>query len=68
MLLEQLVQKTGITKYHLLDGDGDAAEVVRRVGKDLAPRRSILHFWALARMGILPSTILRLILKPRSRI
>ena len=34
MLLEQLVQNTGITRYHLLDGDGDAAEVVRRVGKD----------------------------------
>lgn len=31
MLLEQLIQKTGISKYHLLDGDGDAAEVVRRV-------------------------------------
>lgn len=32
MLLEQLIQKTGITQYHLLDGDGDALEVVRRVG------------------------------------
>jgi glucosamine-6-phosphate deaminase len=39
MLLEQLIQKTGIVKYHLLDGDGDAPEVVRRVGKvlDSAP-------------------------------
>jgi len=36
MLLEQLIQKTGITKYHLLDGDADAAEVVRRVGAALA--------------------------------
>ena len=32
MLLEQLIHKTGIVKYHLLDGDGDAAAVVARVG------------------------------------
>jgi len=37
MLLEQLVQKTGIANYHLLDGDAaDPLEVVRRVGKELA--------------------------------
>jgi glucosamine-6-phosphate deaminase len=37
MLLEQLVRKTGISNYHLLDGDApDPAEVVRRVGKQLA--------------------------------
>src|SRR5579862_2899791 len=36
MLLEQLIHKGGVTKYHLLDGDGDAAEVVTRVGKALA--------------------------------
>jgi glucosamine-6-phosphate deaminase len=36
MLLEQLVRKTGIVNYHLLDGDAPAAEVVRRVGKQLA--------------------------------
>jgi glucosamine-6-phosphate deaminase len=37
MLLEQLVRKTGIANYHLLDGDTpDPAEVVRRVGKQLA--------------------------------
>src|SRR5271166_5570225 len=37
MLLEQLIQKTGITKYHLLDGDAaDPLEVVSRVGKQLA--------------------------------
>jgi glucosamine-6-phosphate deaminase len=37
MLLEQLVQKTGIAHYHLLDGDAaDPAEVVRRAGKQLA--------------------------------
>jgi glucosamine-6-phosphate deaminase len=37
MLLEQLIQKTGIVHYHLLDGDtNDPSEVARRVGKELA--------------------------------
>jgi len=37
MLLEQLVQKTGIKRYHLLDGDAaDPDAVVREVGKQLA--------------------------------
>jgi len=35
MLLDQLIKKTGITKYHLLDGDAHPAEVLRRVGKEL---------------------------------
>ena len=35
MLLDHLIKKTGITKYHLLDGDTDPSEVVRRVGKEL---------------------------------
>jgi glucosamine-6-phosphate deaminase len=34
-LLERLIQKTGITDYHLLDGNGEPSEVVRRVGKIL---------------------------------
>jgi glucosamine-6-phosphate deaminase len=37
MLLEQLVAKTGIKKYHLLDGDAaDPAGVVQDVGRQLA--------------------------------
>ena len=36
MLLEQLIQKTGITRYHLLDGDADAPDVVRRASATLA--------------------------------
>src|SRR5439155_10869523 len=37
MLLEQLVRKTGIVNYHLLDGDADdPGEVARRVGRELA--------------------------------
>ena len=37
MMMEQLVSKTGITHYHLLDGDAaDPAMVAREVGKELA--------------------------------
>jgi len=34
-LQERLIQKTGITKYHLLDGEQDPAEVMRRTGQAL---------------------------------
>jgi glucosamine-6-phosphate deaminase len=51
MLLEQLVEKTGITKYHLLDGDGDAVEVVRRVGKDLASAPIDIAFLGIGENG-----------------
>jgi glucosamine-6-phosphate deaminase len=34
-LLERLIHKVGITRFHLLDGSGDPAEVVRRVGEEL---------------------------------
>jgi glucosamine-6-phosphate deaminase len=37
MLVEQLVRKTGVVDYHLLDGDAaDPLEVTRRVGAHLA--------------------------------
>jgi len=36
MLVEQLIRKTGIQKYHLLDGDAaNPSEVVHRVGREL---------------------------------
>lgn len=35
-LLERLIQKTGIKKYHLLDGDAHPEEVCRSVGKALS--------------------------------
>ncbi len=34
-LLERLIRKVRIPKYHLLDGDGNASEVVRGVGEAL---------------------------------
>ena len=36
ILLERLIQKTGMTKYHLLYGESDPSETIRRVGGDLA--------------------------------
>jgi glucosamine-6-phosphate deaminase len=34
-LLERLIQKTGIKKYHLLDGEADPVEICRSVGRAL---------------------------------
>jgi glucosamine-6-phosphate deaminase len=36
ILLERLIHKTGIVKYHLLDGDTDPLDMIRRVAGDLA--------------------------------
>lgn len=35
-LLERLIQRTGISKYHFLEGDGDVPKIVRMVGAELA--------------------------------
>src|SRR5437868_1462061 len=51
MLLEQLVHKTGVTKYHLLDGDGDVAEVVRREGAALASAPVDIAFLGIGENG-----------------
>jgi glucosamine-6-phosphate deaminase len=34
-LLEKFIRKVSLTQYHLLDGDGDVVEVIRRVGESL---------------------------------
>jgi len=34
-LLERLIRKTGMTRYHLLDGEHDAARVAERVGQEI---------------------------------
>jgi len=36
ILLERLIQKTGITKYHLLDGETDPLGTIRRIAGELA--------------------------------
>jgi glucosamine-6-phosphate deaminase len=52
MLLEQLVQKTGMADYHLLEGDAaDPLEVVRRVGKQLASMPVDIAFLGIGENG-----------------
>ncbi|MGA8430200.1 MAG: glucosamine-6-phosphate deaminase [Candidatus Sulfotelmatobacter sp.] len=52
MLLEQLVEKAGISNYHLLDGDAaDPLEVVRRVGKQLASLPVDIAFLGIGENG-----------------
>jgi glucosamine-6-phosphate deaminase len=52
MLLEQLVRKTGIRNYHLLDGDArDPAEVARRVGEELASAPVDVAFLGIGENG-----------------
>jgi glucosamine-6-phosphate deaminase len=51
MLLEQLIQKTGIKRYHLLDGDSDPAEVIRRVGGALGAAPVDIAFLGIGENG-----------------
>jgi glucosamine-6-phosphate deaminase len=51
MLLELLVYKTGIQRYHLLDGDADPAEVVGRVGRALASAPVDIEFLGIGENG-----------------
>jgi len=51
MLLELLVRKTGIKKYHLLDGDGEPAEVCDRVGQALASAPIDIEFLGIGENG-----------------
>jgi glucosamine-6-phosphate deaminase len=51
MLLEHLIQKTGITRYHLLDGDGDVAEVLRREGQALSSAPIDIAFLGIGENG-----------------
>jgi glucosamine-6-phosphate deaminase len=52
MLLEQLVEKVGIRKYHLLAGDDPhPEEVVRRVGQELASAPIDIAFLGIGENG-----------------
>ena len=52
MLLEQLVGKAGIKKYHLLEGDAaDPVEVIRRIGKELASAPVDVAFLGIGENG-----------------
>ena len=52
MLLEQLVKKTGIIHYHLLDGDAsNPAAVAREVGKELTSAPIDIEFLGIGENG-----------------
>ena len=52
MLMEQLIRKTGIRKYHLLDGDGaNPSEVVRAVSRELSSRPIDVAFLGIGENG-----------------
>ena len=51
MLLEQVIQKTGITRYHLLDGDADVPDVVRLASAALASAPVDIAFVGIGENG-----------------
>jgi len=51
MLLENLIQKTGVEKYHLLDGEGDVAETLRTAGEALASQPIDIAFLGIGENG-----------------
>jgi glucosamine-6-phosphate deaminase len=51
LLLEQLIQKTGVTNYHLLDGDSDPVEVLERVGSALKSAPVDIAFLGIGENG-----------------
>jgi glucosamine-6-phosphate deaminase len=50
-LTERFIRKTGILRYHLLDGEQDPAEVVRAVGKEIASAPIDIAFVGIGENG-----------------
>lgn len=50
-LLDQLINKVGITRYHLLDGTVDAKETARQVGEALRSARIDIAFVGIGENG-----------------
>ena len=50
-LLERLINKTGISKYHFLDGEGDVPAVVRRVSAELTAAPIDIAFVGIGENG-----------------
>ena len=50
-LLERLINKTGITRYHFLDGDGDARRSVAEIGRELRRQPVDLAFVGIGENG-----------------
>ena len=56
ILLERLIQKAGIGKFHALDGDADPAEVIARVGREIASAPIDVAFVGIGENGHLAFT------------
>lgn len=50
-LRERLIEKTGIRKYHLLDGDGDVQKVIQQVGREITAAPIDLAFVGIGENG-----------------
>lgn len=50
-LLDRLINKTGITKYYLLEGDGDVRETIRSAGRELASTPVDIAFAGIGENG-----------------
>jgi len=50
-LLERLVDRTGISRYHFLDGDGDVMTSIRTIGKELQKAPIDLAFVGIGENG-----------------
>jgi glucosamine-6-phosphate deaminase len=50
-LLERLISKTGLTRYHLLDGERDAAAVAEQAGRAIAERPVDVAFVGIGENG-----------------
>ena len=50
-LLERLIHKTGVTKYHFLDGDGNVPEIVRKVSAELTAAPIDIAFVGIGENG-----------------
>ena len=51
MLLEQLIHKTGVVNYHLLDGDGDVPSVLARASAAVASEPIDIAFLGIGENG-----------------
>jgi glucosamine-6-phosphate deaminase len=50
-LLERLINNTGITRHHLLDGEGDPQEVAKRIGTELSMKPVDVAFVGIGENG-----------------
>jgi glucosamine-6-phosphate deaminase len=50
-LFERLINKTGITRHHLLDGEGDPLVAMKKIGEELSAKPANLTFAGIGENG-----------------